>query len=244
MAVDDSMGELPHGLRLGPRIREALETVRSAGLRAALQAFLLGPEHFRAFQLMPKVEPMLLWPQESKAASFLERHFMQISDIYAHLPTLYRLTLESDRKRILELGTRSGDSTLALLLAAKEIGGSLMSVDIEPCPEAQARVVEAGLSDYWTFVLTDDLALEWRDPIDHLFIDTSHRYEHTLEELRKYEPFVVPGGVVTLHDTTSHRVVWQAVQDHFRGRTDVRIFRYYHNNGFTIIEKSGAARVA
>ena len=34
-----------------------------------------------------------------------------------------------------------------------------------------------------------------------LFIDTSHAYEHTLAELRKFVPLVAPGGTVLLHDT-------------------------------------------
>jgi len=82
-----------------------------------------------------------------------------------------------------------------------------------------------------------DLALDWTEPIDHLFIDTSHRYAPTTEELRKYEPFVVPGGVMTLHDTTSYPAVWRAVEEVVGGRSDLRVFRYYHNNGLAVIEK-------
>jgi len=70
-----------------------------------------------------------------------------------------------------------------------------------------------------------------------LFIDTSHRYAPTTEELRKYEPFVVPGGVMTLHDTTSYPAVWRAVEEVVGGRSDLRVFRYYHNNGLAVIEK-------
>jgi len=233
------MGPLPGGLRLGARIRAALDAVGPSGLRAAIQAFLLGPEHFRAFRLLAKVEPMLLFPQDRASLSDLDRMLVEPGDIYAHLPTLYRLTRDGPRPRVLELGTRSGDSTLALLLAAKAIGGRVTSVDTEPCPEATARVKAAGLAPHWTFLLSDDLGLPWRDPIDHLFIDTSHRYEHTLEELRKFEPFVVPGGVITLHDTTSHPEVWRAVESYFRGRSDIEVYRYFHNNGFTVAEKRG-----
>ncbi|HWM51907.1 MAG TPA: class I SAM-dependent methyltransferase [Thermoplasmata archaeon] len=213
--------------------------MRVYGLMSAMEAFVLGPEQFRAFRSMPAVEPMLLFPQEAEATSVLGRVFTHPSDIYAHLPTLYRITLEGPRPRVLELGTRSGESTLALLLAAKEIDGHVTSVDVNPCPEAESRVAEAGLAALWTFVMQGDLDLDWKDPIDHLFVDTSHRYGHTLEELRKYEPFVVSGGVISLHDTTAHPPVWRAVEEYFRGRKDVRIFRYYHNNGFTVIEKSG-----
>jgi predicted ThiF/HesA family dinucleotide-utilizing enzyme len=37
--------------------------------------------------------------------------------------------------------------------------------------------------------------------VDLLFIDTSHYYEHTLQELRTYVPRVRPGGTVLMHDT-------------------------------------------
>ena len=36
---------------------------------------------------------------------------------------------------------------------------------------------------------------------DLLFIDTSHQYRHTLDELTVYGPRVKPGGVILLHDT-------------------------------------------
>lgn len=220
-----------------------LEALESNGVRAALQALLLGPEHFGALQRIGKIEPLLLQPIKRTEPQSAEQLFVRCSDIYAHLPTLYRLTVDGGRKRALELGTRDGDATIALLLGMREIGGRLTSVDVEPCPIARARVNAAGLQGMWTFIQKDDLALEWTEPIDHLFIDTSHRYGPTLEELRKYEPFVVPGGVISLHDTTSYPDVWRASEEYFRGRSDVRSFRYYHNNGLAVIEKrrSGSA---
>jgi predicted O-methyltransferase YrrM len=139
---------------------------------------------------------------------------------------------------VLELGTRDGDATLALLLAARDVGGHVTSVDIEPCPVAAARVEEAGLREYWRFIQMDDLAVSWDGPIDHLFIDTSHGYRHTLEELRKYEPHVVQGGALSLHDTTTYPAVWRAIEEYFRSRSDVRVFRYVHNNGLAVIEKA------
>lgn len=235
--MDETPPEPPHGLRLRARTVAGLEALESHGVRAGVQALLLGPEHFEALQRIGQIEPLLLRPFRRREPTSLEQLFAQCSDVYAHLPTLYRLTIEGGRKRALELGTRDGDSTIALLLAMREIGGRLTSVDIEPCPIATARVQAAGLQGMWTFVQTDDLALDWSEPIDHLFIDTSHRYGRTIEELRKYEPFVVPGGVISLHDTTSYPAVWRASEEYFRGRPDVRIFRYYHNNGLAVIEK-------
>ncbi|HKW42631.1 MAG TPA: class I SAM-dependent methyltransferase [Thermoplasmata archaeon] len=238
--MDDTRPKPPHGLRLRARALAGIQALESHGVRAGLQALLLGREHYDALQQIGKIEPLLLQPLNPDGALPSEQLFSRCSDIFAHLPTLYRLTLDGQRRRVLELGTRDGDSTIALLLASKEIGGRLTSVDIEPCPIATARVHAAGLQDLWTFLQTDDLALDWNQPIDHLFIDTSHRYARTIDELRKFEPFVVPGGAISLHDTTSYPAVWRAVEEVVRGRSDLWVFRYYHNNGLAVIEKRRA----
>ena len=241
--MNEGRPEAPQGLRVRARAISGLGALESLGVRAAVQAVLLGPERFDALRRIDYVEPLLLRRSiETEEVPALERVFARCSDIYAHLPTLYRLTVDGKRKRTLELGTRDGDSTIALLLAAREIGGTLTSVDLEPCPIATARVDGAGLRDLWTFVQQDDLGLDWDRPIDHLFVDTSHRYSHTIDELRKYEPFVVSGGVISLHDTTTFPAVWHAIEEYFRGRRDVRIFRYFHNNGLTLVEKGVCAR--
>jgi predicted O-methyltransferase YrrM len=225
---------------LTTRLRSAAEAARRRGFAAAIHALVLGPELYRVVETFELVEPLLGPPVDSTGLPPLERQFLACSDIYAHLPTLYKTTVDRKLRRILELGTRTGESTVALLTAAREVGGRVTSVDIEPCPAAEARVREAGLDRYWTFLRSDDLALEWTEPVDHLFVDTSHTYDHTVRELRKYEPFVAPGGVISMHDTTSHPDVWRAIEDHFRGRKDVRVFRYYHNNGLAVIERHGA----
>jgi predicted O-methyltransferase YrrM len=49
--------------------------------------------------------------------------------------------------------------------------------------------------------MTPVIAADTPPEIDVLFIDTSHAYWHTLEELRLYVPRVQPGGVVLMHDT-------------------------------------------
>ncbi len=224
-------------MALMERLRGTARAARARGFKAAIAALVLGPGRDRVLEMAQVVEPMLGTPFESSALGPLERGFVTCSDIYAHLPTLYRTTRDRRLGRVLELGTRTGESTVALLAAAREIGGHVTSVDLEPCPQAQARVREAGLQGYWTFLRADDLSLEWRDPIDHLFIDTSHTYEQTLRELAKYEPLVAPAGVISMHDTTSRPEVWRAIEDHFRGRRDVRVFRYYHNNGLAVIER-------
>ncbi len=124
------------------------------------------------------------------------------SDIQDCLERLYTAAAAYPQVSILELGVRWGTSTAALLAAAEQAGGHLWSVDVVITPELE-QVRERWLaSGHWTFVLGNDLDIDWAGPgFDVLFIDTSHAYDHTLLELRKYVPMVKPGGVVFLHDT-------------------------------------------
>lgn len=158
------------------------------------------------------------------------------SDIADHLPTLHLLTRELDLKRVLELGVREGNSTLALLEAVREISGHLWSIDLEARDTVKKLIVKYGLSDFWTFIQDDDLSYSWELPIDHLFIDTLHTYKHTLKELHKYEPYVSKGGIISMHDLTSCIGVSRAAQEYF-SRRDVRIYQYFNCNGLIVCKK-------
>lgn len=159
------------------------------------------------------------------------------SDIWAHLPTLYMLTVEYNLRTIVELGTAEGESTVTLLQAASQIGGVVYSIDIARCPKAHEIIKRAGLYRCWNFIQADDLQFVWNQPIDHLFIDTSHLYEHTLKELQKYEPHVREGGIITLHDIVSFPEVMAAITTYTKNRGDLRLYKYFHNNGLAIIFK-------
>lgn len=119
------------------------------------------------------------------------------SDIHEHLPTFVQLVEELDAKHVIELGTRSGVSTIAWLYALLGTDGHLTSIDIDERPDI-------GEYEHWTFIQGDDLdptitsALE---PADIVFIDTSHLYDQTVKELNVYRWLVKPGGVLVLHDT-------------------------------------------
>jgi len=167
----------------------------------------------------------------------VEQHSLMPTDINQHLTTLYLLAVEFNAKNILELGVRGGESTIALLQAAKEIGGTVHSIDIDPCPTAKEKVREYRFDSYWTFILGDDRTVEWSHPINLLFIDTTHEYEHTLQELRKYEPFVVRGGIIILHDTVTFPDCEKALETYMQGRTDLKAYRYFNNNGLTVLFK-------
>lgn len=128
------------------------------------------------------------------------------SDIQDHMEFLRETAASYRDPVIIELGTRSGNSTSAFLAGIAAPGGHLWSCDINDpvVPEEWHRL------RYWHFLKADDRspeALEWLPAkCDVLFIDTSHEVDHTLEELRLYMPRVKPGGVALFHDTQLPRV--------------------------------------
>lgn len=119
------------------------------------------------------------------------------SDINEHLTTFVGLVDELQAEHVIELGTRTGVSTIAWLHALTATGGRLTSIDINERPDI-------GEYDHWTFVQGDDLdprIVADLDPAEIVFIDTSHLYEHTVAELNVYRWLVKPGGMIVLHDT-------------------------------------------
>jgi cephalosporin hydroxylase len=125
------------------------------------------------------------------------QHCATPSDIYLHLPRFVAMVEELNAQHVIELGTRSGVSTIAWLHALKQTGGRLTSVDIDAKPEI-------GDWPHWTFIQGDDEDPELvasLEPADIVFIDTSHLYDHTVRELNTYRWLVKPGGLLVLHDT-------------------------------------------
>ncbi|RLA30264.1 MAG: hypothetical protein DRR03_10915 [Gammaproteobacteria bacterium] len=118
------------------------------------------------------------------------------SDINEHLPTFLNLVLCLNAQHVIELGTRSGVSTVAWLYGLLKTGGRLTSVDLDGEP--------FDAHDAWTFIQGDDLdpaVTVQLDPADIVFIDTSHTYPQTVAELNLYRWLVKPGGLIVCHDT-------------------------------------------
>jgi predicted O-methyltransferase YrrM len=136
------------------------------------------------------------------------------SDIHDHLPTIFLEAVRAQPKLIVELGTRGGLSTRALLAAAEVADAQMLSVDIEDCAGVE---VPERMRPRWTFVMSDDVAFA-AEPFatfcaerglaaqaQAIFVDTSHRYDHTKAELAAWLPRLAPGGVMMFHDTNLRR---------------------------------------
>jgi predicted O-methyltransferase YrrM len=155
----------------------------------------------------------------SLAADY-ERVCRTPSDIWEHLPTLLSLVHRLRAEHVIELGTRSGVSTTALLYALEATGGRLTSIDIDPAPDIPP-------SDHWTFIQGDDLdptVVAGLDEADLIFIDTSHEYLQTLRELNVYVNLIRKPGLIVLHDTELERPLGCPARPRFPVKTAVTEF--------------------
>ena len=126
---------------------------------------------------------------------------------YANVSTadgrlLRQLTESLGAKRVVELGTSTGESGLWFSMALRKTGGKLYTHDIDPGRIAVARenFKRAGVEDI--VVITEGDAHETaprnKDPIDVLFIDAEKEgYDAYLKELL---PYVRPGGLIIAHN--------------------------------------------
>lgn len=145
------------------------------------------------------MNPEGIRPHQSIDELYRER-CLTWSDIVEHLPVLYDTVVYSQAQTIVELGVRTGNSTVALLAGVEQTGGHVWSVDIRLMPQVQFHSLKRAAGKWWTFIIGDDLAVidKLPDQIDVLFVDSSHHYDHTLAELRLYGP---RAKTILLHDT-------------------------------------------
>jgi predicted O-methyltransferase YrrM len=106
-------------------------------------------------------------------------------------------------KRLVEIGGSSGISTIALAAAARRTGGKLVSIEIEPARqrEARATVERLGLGGHVDFVLGDaHEVLRGLGEVDFALIDAEKEdYPAFFDALRLRK-----GGVVVADNIVSH----------------------------------------
>lgn len=118
------------------------------------------------------------------------------------LERLYHTACRYPDVKVLELGLGTGESTIAFLAAAELMAGHVQSVDKDTYQVPSDTISRWMSTGYWTLTQGDDLVIKLpRRKPDVLFVDTSHTYEQTLAELRRYVPLVRKGGTVLCHDT-------------------------------------------
>jgi predicted O-methyltransferase YrrM len=113
-------------------------------------------------------------------------------------------------RRLLEIGGSSGLSTIALAAAARQTGGRLVSIEIEPLRqgESRKRLESLGLADRVEFVLGDaGKVLDRYRALEFALIDCEKEdYVRFLGMLR-----LAPGAVVVADNILSHGL-WEYVR--------------------------------
>ena len=112
--------------------------------------------------------------------------------------------------RLLEIGGSSGISTIALAAAARQTGGRLVSIEIEPARQAESKrtLADLGLDDRVDYVLADaGTVLDRYAGLEFVLIDCEKDdYVRFFDLLR-----LAPGAIVVADNILSHDL-WEYVR--------------------------------
>lgn len=129
---------------------------------------------------------------------------------------------------VLEVGTYCGKSAVYLGAAAREVGGTVFTVDhhrgseenqagwehhdaevvdrvsgrMDTLPFFRRTIERAGLEEHVVAVVGTSVtvARHWRTPLSMLFIDGGHAEVHAQNDYSGWAPWVQVGGLLVIHD--------------------------------------------
>ena len=119
---------------------------------------------------------------------------------------LHTLVLATRPRCILEIGASAGYSTVWLATAARSVGATVITLEIDPdkVQRATSNLREAGLDDVVTIVQGDafDYLRDRREPVDFVFLDAEK--EDYLRFLELIVPLLPVGGLLVADNLISH----------------------------------------
>ena len=165
---------------------------------------------------------------------------------------------------VLEVGTYCGKSAVYLGAAAREVGGTVFTVDhhhgseenqagwehhdaslvdresglMDTLPFFRRTIARAGLEDQVVAVVgrSTTVSTHWRTPLALLFIDGGHAEEHAQNDYSGWAPWLQDGGLLVIHD------VFPDPAD--GGQAPYHVFlRALAGGAFTEVEQVGSMRV-
>lgn len=134
---------------------------------------------------------------------------------------LYLVVRTVRPRRILEIGSSNGLSTIWLALGARAVAGRVTGTELDQsrAAEANANLAEAGLHDFATVIPGDarETIARLRGPFDLVFLDAEK--DDYLAHFDTFFPMVPVGGLTIADNVVSHDCT--AYQAMARARSDV-----------------------
>jgi predicted O-methyltransferase YrrM len=162
---------------------------------------------------------------------------------------LFQAAAQRPAGHVVELGRFSGGTAVLLALAARHGGRpGVVSIDVTRLPAVEYFCRLNRVERDVQLLDGESLAIAARWPglqpepgISLLFIDADHSYEAVARDLAAWVPYVVDGGTIALHDTSTPDCgVAKAIYRHLAGRDGFTNFRQV---GSTVLcERRGAGR--
>lgn len=161
------------------------------------------------------------------------------------------LVMGSGIRHVVQLGHYQGYSSLLLgfMMRHMSFRQSVYSIDLSQTASDYTKgwLERAGLVGY-VEVLTSDsaapsaasAALEYfGSPPALVFVDSSHGYRHTLDELNLWYPVLQPGGLMLLHDVSQYAGTFDP---HAEGGVPRALAEWLaHNNASTLALNAGVS---
>jgi len=144
---------------------------------------------------------------------------------------------------VVELGSFAGKSTIIFARAGRQVhaidawGGvavpslerfNLSGMQAQFLANIRQAQVEANISAHRG--LTSEVAKDWNAPAALLFVDADHAYEAVKDDLTRWCPFLLPGGLLIMHDV---------LDEHFLGVT--RAAAELLREGWQVVTSAGSA---
>jgi predicted O-methyltransferase YrrM len=151
---------------------------------------------------------------------------------------------------VVEIGCLGGWTSAHLALALQSNGhGKLYCVD---CEQLHLDVTLANLKRQGLDGVAKTLLGNSLDPavvaalpkaIDVLFLDASHRYPETLDEIKLYSSRLAEGGCLVMHDSISHDGVRRSIAE-VSGKFRILTFATEDGDGVSVLLKAGSPAAA